>query len=58
MTVLRIMPRMLAAGEKQCRLWFEHLLVCERTGCFPGYVESDVEWDDEEVELDWDEEAA
>lgn len=57
-TVLKLMPAMRIAGEKQCRLWFEHLLVCERTGSFPGYVESDVEWDEDETELEWDDEEA
>lgn len=50
-------------GMRQCRLWFEQLLNCERTGHFPAYVESDVILsvvDEEETELDWgsDEEAA
>lgn len=55
-TVIRVTDKMMAKGERQCRMWFEQLLVCERSGHFPGYVEADVDWDDEELE--WDEEAA
>ena len=57
-TVLRVCPSMLTLGRKQWRLWWEALAVCEATGRFPAYVESDVEWEDEEVELEWDEAAA
>lgn len=57
-TVFRVTDALRKAGEKQCRLWLEQLLVCERTGNWPGYVEADVDLDEEERELDWDEEAA
>lgn len=53
-TVIRVCDSMLAVGRKQWRLWWEQLQNCERTGAFPGYVEGDVDWEDEEVELDWD----
>lgn len=57
-TVFRVTDALRAAGDKQCRIWFEQLLVCERTGNWPGYVECDVELDEDEVELEWDDEAA
>lgn len=59
-TVLRVCKSMLERGQRQWRLWFERLRVCEQSGHFPGYVEGDVDWEDEsdDVELDWDEEAA
>jgi hypothetical protein len=57
-TVFRVTDALRRAGDKQWRLWLEHLLVCERTGRFPGYVDCDVELDEEEVELEWDDEAA
>jgi hypothetical protein len=57
-TVFRVTDALRLAGDKQCRIWFEHLLVCERTGNWPGYVECDVELDEDEVELEWDDEAA
>lgn len=57
-TVFRVTDALRAAGDKQCRLWFEHLLVCERTGNWPGYVECDVDLDEDDVELEWDDEAA
>lgn len=57
-TVFKVTDALRRAGEKQCRIWFEQLLVCERTGRWPGYVDADVELDEEERELDWDDEAA
>ena len=59
-TVVKVTDKKRKKGARKCRYWLEQLLVCERTGHFPGYVEGDVEWDDEEeeVELDWNEEAA
>jgi hypothetical protein len=54
-TVVRVTDAMRRKGERQCRFWLEQLLVCERSGHFPGYVESDVDWDDSDVELEWDE---
>ncbi len=57
-TVVRVMPSMRIAGDKQCRIWFEQLLVCERTGRFPPYVDGDVEWEEDETELEWDDEEA
>ena len=55
-TVLRVCPSMLERGRRQWRLWFETLRVCEASRRFPGYVEADVDWEDEEQEgdgLDW-----
>lgn len=54
-TVFRACESILAKGRRQWRLWFETLRVCEQSGRFPGYVESDVDWEDEEndVALDW-----
>lgn len=36
-TVFELAPSLLLAGRKLCRLWFEQLLVCERSGEWPGY---------------------
>lgn len=55
-TVFRVTERMLARGARAWRVWFEQLLVCERANHFPAYTEADVDWDDEETELEWDEE--
>jgi len=59
-TVLRVCDSMLTAGQRQWRLWFERRRVCEETNHFPGYVEGDVDWEDDggDVELDWDDEEA
>lgn len=57
-TVIRVTDKMIDRGMRQWRVWFEQLLVCEQSGQFPGYVESDVDWDDDDGELEWDEEAA
>ncbi len=54
-TIFKVTDALRAAGDRQWRVWFEQLLVCERTGNWPGYVECDVELDEEEVELNWDE---
>lgn len=59
-TVLRLTERKIEQGERLCRLWMERLLACEAEGCFPGYVQSFVEFDaDTELDLTFgDEEAA
>jgi len=57
-TVFRVDDSMRRRGERQCRLWFEQLLICERTGHYPGYVENDVDWVDDDNELEWEDEAA
>ena len=57
-TVVRVTDKMRDKGMRQCRIWFERLLVCELSGHFPGYVEADVDWDDDDGELEWDEEAS
>lgn len=41
--VWRLPERTLEVGAKLCRLWFEHLLQCEASNHYPGYVESDVD---------------
>lgn len=53
-----VTERLRVQGRKQWRIWFEQLLNCEASGNFPGYAESDVEWDAEDEDLVWDEEAA
>jgi hypothetical protein len=59
-TVIAVSPRQLNKGRRLNRIWLETLLGCERTAHFPGYVESDVTWDDEDDDaeqggdgLDW-----
>ncbi len=54
-TVFRLDDESLRLGHKQCRLWLEQLLVCERAGHFPAYAESDVLLSvlDEGDGLDW-----
>ncbi len=59
-TVLRVCESMREAGRKQWRAWFEQLRVCEATGQYPEYVQCDVDWEDEDrdVELDWEDDEA
>lgn len=65
-TILHVCGSMLDKGRRIWRLWFEKALNCEQSGHFPGYVQSILDWEDEEPEsdpLDWeddenDEEAA
>lgn len=59
-TVFRLDEESLRMGHKQCRLWLEQLLVCERAGHFPAYTESDVTLSvlDEGDGLEWGEEVA
>lgn len=57
-TVFRVDESMRKLGDRQVRMWFEQLMVCEQTGHFPGYVESDVDWADDDTELEWDDEEA
>ncbi len=57
-TVIDVDPSMILKGAKQWRFWFEQLMVCEQTGHFPAYVESDVLWVDDDTELEWDPEVA
>jgi hypothetical protein len=57
-TVFRLDQESLEAGAKLNRLWLEQLLVCERTGHFPAYAESDVLLSVVETELALDWEAA
>jgi hypothetical protein len=58
-TVFRFDEESLLMGHKQCRLWLEALLGCERAGHFPAYAESDVTLsvvDDDTDGLDWSDE--
>ena len=52
-TVLRLTDRALEQGRRQIRLWFERLLACEQCDTWPGYVESIVDLDvpDDDIEL-------
>jgi hypothetical protein len=47
-TVLRLSPRTLEAGDKLVRIWMERLLGCEAVNEFPGYVQCEVDWDMED----------
>lgn len=53
-TVVRVCQSMLDLGQRQWRLWWEQLQNCEQTGRFPAYTEGEVEWEDQETELNWD----
>lgn len=44
-TVMRLTPRALSDGLKQCRLWMERLLACEAVDAWPGYCQSIVDLD-------------
>lgn len=57
-TVIKVDDSMKKKGQRQCRLWLEQLLVCEATGHFPGYVESDETWADDDLELEFEDEEA
>lgn len=53
-TVYRMSPTALDAGDKLLRLWMERLKVCEESGRWPPYVESLVEIDwQEDLELEY-----
>lgn len=55
-TVFRVRESMLLKGRRVWRMWWEQLRVCERSNYFPGYAETDVDWEDEDAgggELDW-----
>lgn len=39
-TIFELTERALLEGRKLWRLWFERLLVCEQSDCWPGYCES------------------
>lgn len=44
-TVLRLSPRTIEAGDKLVRLWMERLFACEAVNEWPGYVQCEVDWD-------------
>ncbi len=44
-TVLRCSPRTIEAGDKLVRMWMERLLGCEAVDQWPGYVQTEVDWD-------------
>lgn len=53
-TVVRVCESMLQLGRKQWRLWFETLRNCESSGRFPAYCDGEIDWENEEIELEWD----
>lgn len=44
-TVLRLTERAIDIGRRMCRLWLEQVLACEDEEYWPGYLESDAEFD-------------
>lgn len=56
--VFPVTERLRAQARKQYRIWFETLMNCEQSGRFPGYADSDVEWDADDEDLEWEEDAA
>jgi hypothetical protein len=44
-TVRPLTARALDAGRVQCEVWMQQLLVCEQSGEWPGYAQSDVALD-------------
>jgi hypothetical protein len=58
-TPFRLTPGALEKGAKRVRLWMEHLIACTESGDWPDYVQTVVELDepDEDVELDFGEAA-
>ncbi len=62
-TVFELDEKILLAGRKRWRQWFEALRICEATHHFPAYAQADVLWTDDQEEgdgLEWsdDDEAA
>lgn len=51
-TVLRLTDRALDAGQRMFRLWFERFLACEQANAWPAYVESIVDLDVPEDDLE------
>ena len=56
-TVLKLAPDVIEAGEKCVRLWMDRLKVCAESNAWPGYAQSEVEWElpewaSGEVEID------
>ena len=48
-TVLTLGPRVLEAAARSISHWVERLKGCEASGHWPGYQQSEVEWDDVEA---------
>lgn len=59
-SILNVTDRKRRRGLQLSRGWLEQLLICESTGRFPGYIEEEEDWDDDDEGdgLVWDEEAA
>lgn len=54
-TILHLTERKLAEGDKLCRLWMERLVNSEDSGAWPGYCESEVEFDSmEDLDLEYE----
>lgn len=49
-TVFRLTERTLEQGTRAWRLWWERLRVCEQTGEWPGYAQTDVDLDIDDAE--------
>lgn len=49
-TPMQLTQRALEAGDKQWRIWFEQLIVCEDDNHYPGYTQSVVEFDVPELD--------
>jgi hypothetical protein len=47
-TKFRLTDNARLAGEKMCRAWFERLLLCEASNCWPGYTDGTVDLDVQE----------
>ena len=53
--VHRLSERALTKGLQACIAWTERLSVCTASGQWPGYAQSDVEWDiPDEAEIDFE----
>ncbi len=53
-TVLTLGPSILAQAAAQIALWIERLKACEAADSWPGYQQSEVEWDESEAGLVWE----
>ena len=58
-TVHRLTDKALEKGMRCCVAWHEQLETCERSGVWPGYAQSEVDWDipdDAEIDFSTEEE--